>query len=147
VCLSLVDEIHDPPLEEERTGWKVFARGGYPVITGLRREVPTRVWVDEHGYRIRARLEAIRITNDVSYPTGWHVFTNLDGAKALHAQLQSAWNPCPIHRVRYRRIVAEGLQGSRRVDVAKEIYLEGRYSFEDGTVEEVGDSSGGEPCA
>lgn len=53
------------------------------------------------------------------YPTGFHVFETLDGAKIWLNTTSEV-----IVKVRYKKVVAKGYQGRFKVVVAKKIFLE-----------------------
>ena len=51
------------------------------------------------------------------YPTGYHIFTTLGGAKGWASQCEA------IRRVDYKNVVASGTQGGYPIVVAREMYI------------------------
>jgi len=110
----VIERTYDPPLQEERVGWKLFqTKGGklYPAARGIG---PYRsgAWLDEVEHRERPPCPESSYIASRSlkiYRTGWHVFqTRKDAEEALRCFSARGYPDLTVRKVRYKGIVVSG---------------------------------------
>ena len=152
MCLEFVNKIHDPPLKEERVGYKIFFTEGnrlFPEVCPKEHPYPEGVWIQDKKSKTLI-VDAFPLTDDDSetidgqpelditdkYPTGFHIYRKLKDARTECQNI----HPYVIRKVSYTDIVAEGLEDTwesitkrypAQVDVAKKMYI---YSGEEANI-------------
>ena len=105
-------------------GYKIFINYNtgeyYLPLKGNGCVVPINQWVKEKDYRPQM-LKCCRTVPMGKYPFGFHIFLSRKSAASYRF---SHTHSCSIiKRVRFRNVVAKGLQGQRRTVVAKEMMI------------------------
>ena len=131
MCLHTIQKVYDPPLEEERTAWKVgsldpegefiteFDRFAYPFNTWLYAEVS-----DSDAFSGVLTPDRTHISNHVGgiYPLGFHCYTDRETALRIGKYREYDGEDTAVVEVRIKAIVAEGLAfNGRPVVVAQEL--------------------------
>lgn len=132
MCLTKVIKKIDVRLatKEEFEGYKFLmptGLGGYETpMKGNQRTFPEGRWVNEEKYRpTYAHSRMIKLfrpfgRTPTEYRQGFHIFRTIEGARAWGKFLY------PLFKVKYRKVVAEGVQDDSEVDVALEMKLLGQ---------------------
>ena len=118
MCLHKVYKVYDTPNPEVRIGYKIFHvlnDGGVMSPCQATQFVIGEIYHD-------SRTEELIYVNDLMmwperYPTGYHIFTDLDGAK-------NHWlfsDNKVIYKVEYTNTVVEGVDSRSNTDVARTI--------------------------
>ncbi len=109
MCLSTITATYDPPLQEEREGWKVFrkgANGPRGVYYHFGQDYQVNTWfTNSHNSLVNWFSEPSGALP--TYVSGFHVFVNKEDAWAW-ARIHSRWEPANVRQVRVRGIKYEG---------------------------------------
>ncbi len=116
MCLNLVTSIKNEklPKDEYYTGWKCInvdkQSNTFQSLYNCNRHFDK--WL-----RCRLPLSETLGSGFDEYPAGFHIFITREGARNW-----SSYDK--VIKVRYRRVVARGIQGGYKCIVAKEMYVE-----------------------
>ena len=126
MCLSKIKEIPEKYLDSkvEHVGWKVI------FVQENHWSSEFKPYTGKHEYDVWItddKIDPIK-TTEVSYPTGFHIFTDLNSAKVW-----CKFNVyTEVREVRFRDVVAFGDQDRfSDVVVAREIFVEGEVKEDD----------------
>lgn len=121
MCLSVVDQIHEPALPEERWAWKAFSREpGGPLLFWVRyhresRKVRRGCWLRAYWpygntglFDDRGRV----------YPPGFHALLTRREARLMAYAREDV-----VLKVKIRKICAEGKQGVLHTIIAQEMFV------------------------
>jgi len=106
----------DAVTKKKRVGYKVMYPRGENHVQGLYYGTPIQIgkWVKDRKHR------AITVFSyGFHYPTGFHVYNNMEDPKETDIYIGSA-----LYRVQMRKVVASGHQFGRPVTVCREIFIE-----------------------
>jgi hypothetical protein len=125
-----------PKEKNEGVGWKVFRINKHGKLEGETVRMyaqsvnrPVGQWLDAREYGIWGQRYLTTDENE-HYSVGWHIWSTKEAAQA--------WIKCPmvyekqrvIRRVKYKKVLAVGMQNLRKVIVAQFIKIESRRSKE-----------------
>ena len=119
MCL---DKITDFEVKTD-IGYKIFTPNigeYYLPLKGNGYIVPVNQWVKEKDYRPQI-LKRYRNVPVGKYPFGFHIFLSKKVALS-YMRNYCGYESC-VMKVRFRNVVAKGLQGKRRTVVAKEMMI------------------------
>lgn len=108
------------------TGWKVFAKMKnklYLDFRGTQHPRPKNQWLNEKDYRWKEDKVRGRIYYDnFKYKFGWHIMKTKRSAEKW---MEGAFfgNGDVVMKVKFRKVVATGIQMKKQVIVAKEIFI------------------------
>ena len=98
MCLESITKVYPKKDKTEGFGWKVFFR--------YKRKLHTVILAKpiEKGKIYRRRIETILSDYNISYDSGFHIFTTRDEARIYHCDGEV------IRKVKYKGIVCDGYE-------------------------------------
>lgn len=144
MCLSKVDNIYNPPLEEERYAWKVFETIPYQMINRTEDSAYKHSWSFQYfpfhsglicsrrvprGRWLIANRGEIYADDTRPYQAGFHCYASEEVARSEAASFQLT--TMVVCKVRIRNVIADGRQGVSRVIVAREMYVPSEEDLKD----------------